>query len=67
MIGKIYINSDYYNLKCVISTVDHNKYCVRETKRLKDVVDLFAHTAVKLKKLISYLKRTKWISHPLNV
>ena len=46
MIGKIYLNSDHYNLKCVISTVDHNKYCVRETKRLKEVVDLFAHTAV---------------------
>ena len=41
MIGKIYISSDYYNLKCVISTVDQNTYCVRETKRLKDVVDLF--------------------------
>ena len=30
MIGKIYLNSDYYNLKCVISSVDKNTYCVRK-------------------------------------
>jgi len=65
MIGKIYISSDYYNLKCVISTVDHNKYCVRETKRLKDVVDLFAHTAVNLKKLIAYLKANEMDKPPI--
>jgi hypothetical protein len=59
MIGKIYLSSDYYNLKCVISSVDKNTYCVRETKRLKDVVDLFARTSVKLKKLIKYLKNNE--------
>ena len=65
MIGKIYISSDYYNLKCVISTVDENKYCVRETKRLKDVVDLFARTSVKLKKLMKYLKENEMDKAPI--
>ena len=65
MIGKIYLNSDYYNLKCVISSVDKNTYCVRETKRLNDVVDLFAHTAVKLKKLIAYLKKNEMDKAPV--
>ena len=65
MIGKIYISSDYYNLKCVISTVDQNTYCVRETKRLKDVVDLFAHTSVKLKKLMAYLKKNEMDKAPI--
>ena len=59
MIGNIYMNSDHYNLKCVISTVDQNKYCVRETKRLKDVVDLFARISVKLKKFMKYLKENE--------
>ena len=65
MVGKIYLNSDYYNLKCVISSVDKNTYCVRETKRLKDVVDLFARTAVKLKKLIAYLKKNEMDKAPV--
>lgn len=65
MIGKIYISSDYYNLKCVISTVDQNKYCVRETKRLKDVVDLFAHISVDLKKLMAYLKKNEMDKPPI--
>tara|TARA_Y100000748_G_C15467680_1_gene477551 strand:+ start:1037 stop:1576 length:540 start_codon:yes stop_codon:yes gene_type:complete len=65
MIGKIYLSSDYYNLKCVISSVDKNTYCVRETKRLKDVVDLFARTAVKLKKLLAYLKKNEMDKPPV--
>ena len=26
---KMYLESDAYNLKCIISNVDGNKYCVR--------------------------------------
>ena len=29
---KIYSESDYFNLKCIISTVDGEKYCVRDRK-----------------------------------
>ena len=32
MILKIYFDSDWHNLTCIISTVDGNKYCVREKK-----------------------------------
>ena len=29
---KIYNDSDEFQLKCIISDVDNNKYCVRERK-----------------------------------
>ena len=32
---KIYFESDAFNLKCIISDVDGNKYCVRERPKLK--------------------------------
>lgn len=39
--------SDFFNLKCVISTVDGNKYCVRERKRINEAADLLATVANK--------------------
>ena len=32
---KIYNDSDEFQLKCIISDVDNNKYCVRERKIFK--------------------------------
>ena len=29
---KVYYESDAFNLKCIISSVDGNRYCVRERK-----------------------------------
>ena len=37
---KLYQDSDMFNLKCIISTVDGNKYCVRERERLGQNVKL---------------------------
>ena len=31
---KIYFESDAFNLKCIVSDVDGNKYCVRERPKL---------------------------------
>ena len=50
IIVKIYFESDSFNLKCIISTVDGNKYCVRESAKLQLVADLLAKTTQKLKK-----------------
>ena len=53
---KIYTESDYFNLKCIVSDVDGNKYCVRENrKNKKEASDLLAKTVVKLNKLIKHL------------
>jgi hypothetical protein len=52
---KIYYESDAFNLKCIVSDVDGNKYCVRERAKLQLVADLLARTTQKLKKLVVYM------------
>ena len=52
---KLYIDSDYFQLKCIVSTVDGDKYCVRERKNMKEATDLLAKTTVKMKKLVDYV------------
>lgn len=50
---KIYYESDAFNLKCIISTVDGNKYCVRERNKLNMAADKLANVTSKLKKLVA--------------
>ena len=52
---KMYFESDAFNLKCIISDVDGNTYCVRERAKLELAADLLANTTQKLKQLVSYL------------
>lgn len=54
---KIYFDSDYYNLKCIVSSIDGNQYCVRETNKLELVADLLARVTNKLKKIVNYLHK----------
>ena len=54
---KIYTESDTFNLKCVISDVDGNQYCVRERNKLTLVADLLARVTQKLKKLVAHMKK----------
>jgi len=53
---KIYSESDVFNLKCIISGVDGNKYCVRERFKLQLAADLLATVTQKLKKLVATMK-----------
>jgi len=55
---KMYFESDAFNLKCIISDVDGNKYCVRERAKLQLAADLLASTTQKLKELVVYLGKT---------
>jgi len=55
---KMYFESDAFNLKCIISDVDGNKYCVRERAKLQLAADLLANTTQKLKELVVYLGKT---------
>jgi hypothetical protein len=50
-----YKNSDDFQLKCIVSTLDGNKYCVREREKLKSAVDLLAKVTEKCKKLVNYV------------
>ena len=52
---KVYQESDTFNLKCIVSTVDGNKYCVRERNKIQLVADLLARVTNKLKILVKHL------------
>ena len=52
---RIYKESDYFHLKCIISDVDGNKYCVRERSKLELAADKLANVNVKLKKLVKHV------------
>ena len=48
------VNKDELQLKCVISTVDGNRYCVRDRKEVAMAADLLARVTEKCKKLVKY-------------
>jgi len=50
-----FVNNTDFQLKCVVSTVDGNKYCVRETNKVKESADLLAKVTEKCKKLVKYV------------
>jgi len=52
---KIYRDSDIFQLKCILSTVDGEKYCVRERKDIQKASDLLARTVEKMTTLVKYL------------
>ena len=51
---KIYSESDAYNLKCIISDVDGERYCVRERSKMSLAADLLANVTKKCKELVAY-------------
>lgn len=54
----IYFGEDTFQLKCIVSTVDGNKYCVRDREKLQDAADLMARVANKCKDLVQYAVTT---------
>ena len=55
---KIYVDSDTYNLKCIISSVDGNKYCVRERSKLEMAADHLANVTGNMKQLVDHCRET---------
>ena len=54
----VYIdNADSFQLKCIVSTVDGNKYCVREREKVKQAADLLAKMTEKCKQLVAFVGR----------
>ena len=51
----IYLDTDSFQLKCIISNIDGNKYCVRDRENLQEAADLLAKTTDKCKKLVEYV------------
>ena len=54
---KMYYDSDIYNLKCIISNVDGNTYCVRERAKLELASNLLANVTKKCKDLVNYVAK----------
>ena len=52
---KIYNESDAFNLKCIISDVDGEKYCVRERSKLQLAADLLARVTGNCKDLVAFV------------
>jgi len=52
---KIYSESDAFNLKCIISSVDGNRYCVRDRAKLELAADMLANVTKKCKMLVYYV------------
>ena len=48
-------NKDTLELKCVISTVDGNKYCVRDRKQVAAAADLLGRVVVKCKAVVDHV------------
>jgi len=49
---KMYYDSDVFNLRCIVSTVDGKKYCVRERNNIQRASNLLARTTEKLEYLV---------------
>jgi|TARA_B100000963_G_C22626287_1_gene672531 hypothetical protein len=52
---KIYEESDYFNLKCVISKKDGHKYCVRNRENLESSASLLEVVTQKCQKMVDIL------------
>lgn len=51
---KIYIDTDYFHLKCIISDIDGKRYCVRERRKLEMAADMLANTTANMQKLVDH-------------
>ena len=55
IIIKLYQESDVFQLKCIVSTKDGNKYCVRDKENLEKSADMLADMTIKLRKLVKHM------------
>ena len=55
---KIYMDSDFFQLKCIISTVDGKKYCIRDRMRMQEAADRLAECTNNMEKLVRYCGET---------
>jgi hypothetical protein len=53
--GYFYFDKSDFELKCIVSTVDGNKYCVRETAKIQESADLLAKITKKCRELVTYV------------
>ncbi len=54
---KIYQESDYFQLKCIISDIDGKQYCVRERSKLTLAADRLAMVNENMQKLVKHCEK----------
>lgn len=54
---RIYLNSDYFQLKCIISEEDGEKYCVREREMQGKAVEHLAKVNKNMKDVVSHCEK----------
>ena len=54
--GYLYLTQSF-ELKCIVSRVDGNVYCVRETAKLQQSADLLAKVTEKCRKLVAFVEK----------
>lgn len=52
---RLYKESEIFQLKCVVSSVDGNKYCVREREKVSEASNLLATTTQNMTSLVKHL------------
>lgn len=57
------MDKDAFQLKCIVSSVDGNKYCVRERDQLEKAANMLAHVTQKCIQLVEYMNE----KHPENM
>jgi len=51
-----YVHSDTFNLVCVVAERDGNKYCVRESDRIQESVELLAEATDRMTTMVKYMR-----------
>ena len=54
---KLYLNSDTFNLRCIISDVNGNTYCVRDRNKIHLAANKLAEVNNNLNKLVNHLAK----------
>ena len=54
----MYSRSEYANLKCVVSSLDGNRYCVRDRQNVGKAADKLAEAVDRCKRLVVYMSTT---------
>jgi hypothetical protein len=57
-LATMYLNSDEYNLKCVIASKDGNRYCVRDRQHIQPAANLLSSVTANCSKMVIYMKKT---------
>ena len=54
---RIYLDSDYLQLKCILSSIDGKRYCVRERSKLVLAADRLATINKRMEALVNHVKK----------